>query len=92
MGFLPDVIICNNQQFPPYLLAKYEEEHSYPVSIDYDELAHLDIFVIEAPLIGETLARHDSKKLAALLYKLVSSTVQKKKAGLSHFSDKSKEP
>ncbi len=70
LGCVPEYVICNNQPFPEALLAKYAEEKAYPVMIDKSSLEALGIKIVEAPLIGETLARHDSTKLANLLYTL----------------------
>ncbi len=66
-GIVPDYVICNNQSFPKELLVKYEEEQSYPVVVDREEILQLGTKIVESPLIGETLARHDSTKLAKLL-------------------------
>ena len=70
LGCVPEYVICNNQPFPELLLAKYAEEKAYPVIIDTESLAALGVKIREAPLIGETLARHNSIKLANLLYTL----------------------
>ncbi len=64
MGAAPDIVICNNQPFQENLLAKYKAEKSYPVFVDREKFEQLGIKLVEAPLIGETLARHDSAKLA----------------------------
>ena len=70
MGCVPDYVICNNQHFPPQLLSSYAQEKAYPVVNDESQLEALGLTVIKAPLIGESLARHDSLKLASLLYQL----------------------
>ena len=70
LGCVPDYVICNNESFPEDLLARYAEEKAYPVVVDHSSLDMLGVKTVEAPLIGETLARHDSMKLAKLLYSL----------------------
>lgn len=71
LGCVPEYVICNNQQFPNDLLERYAEEKAHPVVVDRDAIEKLGSHIQEAPLIGETLARHDSTKLAKLLYSLV---------------------
>jgi len=62
------IIVNSTQQIPAALLEKYQKEGAEAVAVDRPALERLNVEVIEAPLLdpGE-LARHDGKKLAALI-------------------------
>jgi uncharacterized cofD-like protein len=68
-GLIDGIVVNNATDLPPALAAKYQQEGAATVKVDYEALAQLNIKVIEAPLLNDhEVARHDCKKLAALLF------------------------
>lgn len=62
-----------NEQVPEKLLDKYQAEGAFPVVPDIEEVEKLGVRSITDKLISETnLVRHDSKKLAESLIKLIT--------------------
>lgn len=81
-GIIDAVIINNANHFPAELLEKYKSEGAQVVEIDRRALAQRNMKLIEAPLLEHGgLARHDSKKLAALIL----NTLLEWEAGLEGF-------
>lgn len=67
-----DTMIVNNRAINQTLLRAYEKEHAHPVKVDHDEIAKLNIELIEDDLIDDSknIVRHNYKKVANLLYDL----------------------
>lgn len=67
-----DTMIVNNRAINQTLLRAYEKEHAHPVKVDHDEIAKLNIELIEDNLIDDSknIVRHNYKKVANLLYDL----------------------
>jgi len=73
------ILINNNTKFPPKLLAKYRQEHSFPVKDDFDgtkdyfSVIRADLlskFVIKkdkADQLRRSMIRHDPRKLASAI-------------------------
>lgn len=71
-GKIFDYIIVNDQMIPEELTARYAEEGSYPVAIDFDGLKALGVNVISGSLLSkQDLVRHDPKILSELIIKLI---------------------
>ncbi len=68
-----DIIIVNNSPIKEELALAYEKERAYPVKIDREELAKMNIEIIEDELFDESVpfVRHNYKKVAKLIYRLV---------------------
>jgi len=72
-----DTIIVHDEPIvDESLLAVYEFDHSFPVTYGVDELRALDIHVIEENLIdvSKGIIRHNTAKLAKLLYDMAQNT------------------
>lgn len=78
------IIVVNNQPPAPALLKQYEREKARIVEADEAGLRRLGVRVIQADLISDrvfkktasdklkrSLLRHDSRKLAKLIYQLM---------------------
>ena len=69
-GLIDGIVVNNATDLPPDLAAKYRQEGACPVDVDHAALARWGIKVLTAPLLDtREAARHDHKKLAALLCK-----------------------
>ena len=65
---LIEYCILNNREPPQDLLAKYQQENSFPTKNDAREIRAMDYKVIETELIHATdFVRHDSQKLAKII-------------------------
>jgi len=61
-----DVMICNNQNFSPEILAKYKREGAHPVEIDANAIQGVKLICADVAQESD-LARHDPAKLAKLV-------------------------
>ena len=68
-----DFCICDSGEVMPEFVKKYNLDGSEPVSIDYDKVKQQEVTLIEENLctITGNYIRHDSKKLAQVIMKLV---------------------
>lgn len=67
-----DFVVINNAVPNPKLLERYKNEGAYPVEADVEEVRKLGMKPVTGNLISETdLVRHDPKKLAELIIKLI---------------------
>ncbi|MDQ0161993.1 gluconeogenesis factor YvcK family protein [Aeribacillus alveayuensis] len=68
-----DTILVNNEAIPEWIKLRYEKEKAQPVEIDINELTKLGLNVIQDRIIcyENEMIRHDTKKVAAILQKLV---------------------
>lgn len=69
-----DYVIVNNGKIPKLLYSKYVEDGASEVEIGKDAILHRGIKVIEDNLVyifKKNLVRHDSKKLARIIMKLI---------------------
>lgn len=67
-----DVIIVHDQPINQDILALYKEERSLPVEYDYTRLSSHNLEVLKADIVeySNKMIRHDTKKLAEILYKM----------------------
>lgn len=74
-----DTIIVHNKPLPKHTLEMYEEQDSVPVTYDKNSLTALKINVMEENIIdpSQTMIRHNTEKIASLLYDLVNKIVGK---------------
>ncbi|MBY0596767.1 gluconeogenesis factor YvcK family protein [Bacillus bingmayongensis] len=68
-----DTVIVNNHDIPVELRKLYAEEMSEPVVVDEDRFAESDIRLIQDELAkyDDQVVRHDTLKLASILYSLL---------------------
>ncbi|PIY95910.1 MAG: hypothetical protein COY66_05635 [Candidatus Kerfeldbacteria bacterium CG_4_10_14_0_8_um_filter_42_10] len=85
-----DYVIYNTSSFPPSLLKKYQLKDESPLKTDKENLSRLSYKTIGAPLLAKTgyrqkkgdvllkrtAIRHDPKKLAKMIMRVVSKTKQ----------------
>lgn len=69
-----DTILVNDEQIPGHIQKRYAEELAQPVHYDTDNLAALGLEIIHDQIIsyGGGVIRHDTKKVAALLYEILT--------------------
>lgn len=70
-----DSVLVHNQPIIGTVREKYAEQNAEPVEYDIDRLEQLGVEIIEADIIDEkqNRLRHDTKKVAELLYSLICS-------------------
>ena len=74
-----DYCIINTAKIKPDMLEKYKQEEAYPVVPDPENLRKLKCKVIEAHIVkAEGYVRHDSDKLAKIIFDLVMSLKKSK--------------
>ncbi|WP_369901893.1 uridine diphosphate-N-acetylglucosamine-binding protein YvcK [Bacillus manliponensis] len=68
-----DTVIANNQEIPAELLTRYAKEMSEPVHVDEEKFAAHNIEIIQSHLAkyDDKVVRHDTLKLASILYSLL---------------------
>lgn len=75
LGDVPDYILINMQRIPEELLAKYNEDGAYQLLLDRHQAEAIDRMgcrIIEGEFIevtSDNVVRHDSQKLAEILYR-----------------------
>ncbi|MEC2077238.1 YvcK family protein [Metabacillus fastidiosus] len=69
-----DTILVNDARIPDEIRKMYEEESAKPVHYDIDKLKELGIEVIVDRIISyeNNVIRHDTNKVASLLYNMIS--------------------
>ena len=73
--------IVNTEKIPSAFLEKYKEEKAYPVAADSDQIKKMGYSVIESKIIkAGDYVRHDSAKLAKLIYESAITTAKGSKA------------
>ena len=76
LGKVPDIIVVNSEPIPDDIVADYGRDGAAPLHLDRhqrEELRRLGCTCIEVPMVRITearLLRHDSQKLAAILFRL----------------------
>jgi len=71
--YIIDCCILNTSTPPKEVLAKYEEEDSFPVFPDSERIKNLGIKIIEDDIISTTdYVRHNPKRLAEIIINLIS--------------------
>ncbi|MCX5681644.1 MAG: YvcK family protein [Candidatus Omnitrophica bacterium] len=69
---IADACLVNNAIAPTEALARYRQEHSYPVAADVERIKELGCKVIAEDLLGvNDYVRHDSKKLTKVLIDVI---------------------
>jgi uncharacterized cofD-like protein len=86
IGCEPDVVLVNGTELPRHLLKRYEEEGEFPVDVTdtglkgilhrRDLLATEEIVRSKGDVLKRSLIRHDSDKLATVLYELLHEVTQ----------------
>ncbi|MGV3464625.1 MAG: gluconeogenesis factor YvcK family protein [Heyndrickxia sp.] len=68
-----DTILVNNEEIPPNIQERYKEELAKPVVYDVDKLVNLGLDVIYDQILTYEggLIRHDTDKVARILYDLL---------------------
>ncbi|PLT32175.1 YvcK family protein [Bacillus sp. V5-8f] len=66
-------ILVNNKAIPEAVLERYKEEHAQPVRFDLESLKELGLEIVEDQIYSfdNNVIRHDTKKVAELLYKML---------------------
>ena len=69
-----DYVIMNNQEIPEDVLGRYRSERAEPVKCDDDAVRKSGMRPVKARILSfsDGLVRHDSRKLAKLIMKVVS--------------------
>lgn len=79
-GRRPDYTLVNNNHLPADILSRYADENAYPVVDDLGDdptiirqnlLAREDIVTQKGDVLRRSLIRHDSRKIAKLIAKLI---------------------
>ncbi|HWO75632.1 MAG TPA: YvcK family protein [Bacillus sp. (in: firmicutes)] len=75
-----DTIIVNNTQIPEKVRIKYDEEYAKPVVFDLDKLNEYGLNVIQDDFASyqDHIIRHDTQKIAKLLYQLLTGVDSEK--------------
>jgi len=65
-------ILVNNEKIPEEIKLRYLEEKAQPVMVDMEELEKMGLEVIQDQIVSfqNQVIRHDTKKVAKILYKL----------------------
>jgi uncharacterized cofD-like protein len=76
-----DTILVNNEGIPPEVELRYKEELARPVQFDFDRLRELGIEVLEEEIayLENRVIRHDTKKVAEILYSLILNETEKRR-------------
>lgn len=71
-----DTILVNNGEIPEVIKEKYAQELAKPVYYDVERLEALGLNILHDKIISyeEHVIRHDTKKVASLLYDLIKNT------------------
>ncbi|WP_188633399.1 gluconeogenesis factor YvcK family protein [Lentibacillus kapialis] len=72
-----DSVVVHNEPISPHVRQIYAEENASPVIYDTERLLGMGLQIIEGDIIdsSRTTLRHDTKKIANLLYSLIDPTV-----------------
>ncbi|WP_214484206.1 YvcK family protein [Bacillus sp. SM2101] len=70
-----DVIMVNEEEIPAYIMDRYAKEMAQPVIYDIERLKDLGLDIIHDNIISfeDGVIRHDTKKVASLLYSLLQN-------------------
>ena len=68
-----DSILVNNKEIPLEILNRYQAEYAKPVVYDVDSLKKLGLEIIQGRIFSyeDGALRHDTKKVASLLYTMI---------------------
>ena len=72
-----DTVLVNDGKIKPTVVQKYSDDHAHAIEIDQDILDEMGIHVIQSRMIDYNEAdeiRHDSKKVAAMIFSLLLDT------------------
>lgn len=71
-----DYVLFNNSKMDVGLLKQYENENAYPVRLDKEEASKLNVgLILEDVITQPVLIRHDSKKLANEILKILEKVI-----------------
>ncbi|PLS06967.1 gluconeogenesis factor YvcK family protein [Neobacillus cucumis] len=75
-----NTILVNNEEIPPDIQLRYNEELADPVQYDLPELSELGLEVVHADIAYQEngALRHDPKKVAKILYNLLIDETKKR--------------
>ena len=72
LGFSPTYMLVDDNKASRKTLKKYEQEQSFPVKVDFDNLEKIDVKLIKKRISSEkNLLRNDPQKLAKELVSLL---------------------
>ena len=76
-----DTILLNNEAIPEDIELRYKEELARPVRFDLDRLKELGLEVLEEEiaLLQDNVVRHDTNKVAEILFSLMINETEKRK-------------
>ncbi|MBM7652072.1 gluconeogenesis factor YvcK family protein [Neobacillus cucumis] len=79
-GACINTILVNNEEIPPDIQLRYNEELADPVEYDLPELSKLGLEVVHADIAYQEngALRHDPKKVANILYNLLIDETKKR--------------
>lgn len=68
-----DSILVNNEEFPLEIQNRYQAEYAKPVVYDVASLKDMNLEIIQGPIFSYegNVLRHDTKKVASLLYGMI---------------------
>ncbi len=71
-GRVPDAVLAHRGQIPQELASKYEQEHSYPVTVDTENLYKMGVSIVKSRNVMSltSLVRHDPARTARALVEL----------------------
>ncbi|MCA1031533.1 YvcK family protein [Bacillus timonensis] len=72
-GSFIDTILVNDEEIPDFIRERYAQELAQPVFYDVEKLKSLGLEILHDKIISyeEKVIRHDTKKVASLLYNLL---------------------
>lgn len=75
-----DTILVNNENIPEKVQRRYHEELAKPVIYDIERLEELGLEVIQEEIVcdDDDVIRHDNKKVAEILFKLIKNETKKR--------------
>jgi uncharacterized cofD-like protein len=75
-----DTILVNNENIPEKVQLRYHEELAKPVIYDIQRLEELGLEVLQEEIVSDddSVIRHDTKKVAEILFKLIKDETKKR--------------
>lgn len=75
-----DTILVNNEEIPPDVQFRYNQELAHPVQYDFATLYELGLEVVHADIavLEKGALRHDPKKVAEILYSLLIAETKRR--------------
>jgi uncharacterized cofD-like protein len=75
-----DTILVNNEEIPAHIQNRYKEEFAQPVRYDLQKLYELGLEVVYGEIVSydNGVIRHDTKKVAKILYSILINETNKR--------------